>query len=126
MFHKPIHYLVKFEYLILAVLIALFYVKVGGYAWYWLIVLFFAFDISMVGYLFNSKVGAIVYNIGHSLIGPSLVAMLYIVTGSVPALFITLLWLFHIFVDRALGMGLKHPTSFHHTHLTPPAKTGKK
>ncbi len=126
MYHKALHTLVKFEYLLLAVLVAMFYIKVGEFAWYWLPVLFLAFDITMIGYLFNKRVGALIYNIGHSLVGPGLLAMFYVFTLSEAALFIALLWLFHIFVDRALGFGLKHPTGFGHTHMTAPAKSKKK
>jgi len=111
------------EYLIAAILVAIFYIYVGNFAWYWLPILFLLFDISAVGYLFNNRVGALLYNIGHSLIGPGILAGIYILTDSRALLFITLLWLFHIFVDRALGYGLKHVTGFHHTHL---GKIGKK
>lgn len=114
--------IVSLEYLIVAVLIAVFYIIVGEFAWYWLIILFFVFDISAVGYFFNPKVGAALYNIGHSIIGPGLLAIIYIGTTNQVILFITLVWLFHIFVDRALGYGLKHSTSFGHTHLGPVGK----
>ncbi|MDX2776619.1 DUF4260 domain-containing protein [Streptomyces caniscabiei] len=109
--------IVSIEYLLAAGIVVVFYLFVGGFAWYWIPILFIAFDISMVGYIVNNRVGAITYNIGHSLIGPALLMTLYIATESQPALFFTLLWLFHIFVDRALGYGLKHETGFHHTHL---------
>lgn len=71
----------------------------------------------MVGYLANSKAGALTYNIGHSLIGPALLVAVYIATSNQIVLFASLIWLFHILVDRALGYGLKHTTSFNHTHL---------
>ncbi len=118
--------IISLEYLTVAVLVALFYIVVGGFPWYWLVIFFFVFDLSAVGYFINPKVGAIVYNIGHSLIGPGLLAMVYIGTTNDAILFVTLVWLFHIFVDRALGYGLKHTTSFHHTHLGPIGKAKKK
>jgi hypothetical protein len=132
-------YIVKIEYLFAAVLVALFYVTVGHFDWWWLIVLFPIFDASMIGYIVNPHVGAITYNIVHSLVGPALLALIYIFTvGSTAAdtsrpyvadgllLFITLIWLFHIFVDRALGFGLKHDEGFHHTHLGKIGKAAKK
>lgn len=109
--------IVSGEYLFAAVLTGIFFVSVGGFEWYWLIVLFLLFDISAVGYLFNSTVGAFFYNLGHSLIGPGVVTAYYILTSNEAALFVALLWLFHIFVDRTLGFGLKHTKGFHHTHL---------
>lgn len=109
--------IVSTEYLVAAVLVAVFYVVVGNFAWYWLPVLFVVVDLSAVGYFFNNRIGALLYNIGHSLIGPAALVALYIGTTNQAVLFIALVWLFHIFVDRALGYGLKHTTSFNHTHL---------
>jgi hypothetical protein len=114
--------IISLEYLFAAVLTALFFVTVGRFDWWWLIVWFLIFDISMAGYLINRRIGALTYNMGHSLIGPAILAAIYIVTNNQAVLFITTLWLFHIFVDRALGYGLKHATGFEHTHL---GKIGK-
>lgn len=122
MFSKALHLIVKIEYLILAILVAVFYIKVGEFDWYWLPLLFLVFDISMVGYLVNPRVGAFLYNAGHSIVGPGLLATAYILSDYRALLFIATLWLFHIFVDRALGYGLKHSSNFKHTHLTPPSK----
>jgi hypothetical protein len=115
--------IVSAEYLFAAVLVGIFFVAVGGFDWWWLVVLFLAFDVSMAGYLVNNTVGAFTYNLGHSLIGPGLVATYFVMTSSEAALFVALLWLFHVFVDRTLGFGLKHAKGFHHTHL---GKIGKK
>lgn len=117
--------IVSIEYLLAALIVVVFYLFVGGFAWYWIPILFIAFDISMVGYAINNRIGAITYNVGHSLIGPALLMTFYIMTESQPALFITLLWLFHIFIDRALGYGLKHEAGFQHTHLGPIGKQSK-
>ena len=117
---------VSTEYLVAAILVAVFYVSVGNFAWYWLPVLFVVFDLSALGYVVNARIGALVYNIGHSLIGPTLLVALYIATTSQVVLFISLIWLFHIFVDRALGYGLKHTKGFEHTHLGPIGKAKKK
>ena len=114
---KLMQRIVSTEYLIAAILVALFYIVVGGFAWYWLPLLFLLFDVSALGYMVNNKIGALCYNIGHSLIGPALLTGIYVITDSRTALFIALLWLFHIFVDRALGYGLKHTSGFYHTHL---------
>ena len=133
------HYIVKLEYLFAAVLIAVFFVAVGHFNWWWLLLLFPLFDISMIGYLVNSHVGAITYNIVHSFIGPVLLTIIYILTAGHTAadssrpyvadnilLFAILAWLFHICVDRALGFGLKHKEGFHHTHLGKIGKEAKK
>lgn len=117
---------VSTEYLVAAILVAVFYVSVGNFAWYWLPILFIVVDLSMVGYLANSRLGALTYNIGHSLIGPTILVAFYIATTDQPTLFISLVWLFHILVDRALGYGLKHTTGFEHTHLGTIGKAKKK
>lgn len=118
--------IVHAEYLFAAVLTAIFFVVIGRFDWWWLIVLFLVFDISMVGYLINDKIGAFTYNIGHSIIGPTILAAAYIFTDNQALFFITLLWLFHIFVDRALGYGMKHTKGFQHTHLGKIGKAKKK
>ena len=119
---KIMKQIVSLEYLFAAVLVAVFFVSVGKFDWWWLFVLFIVFDISAIGYIINSRVGAFTYNVGHSIIGPAVLAAIYIATTSEAVLFATLLWLFHIFIDRMLGYGLKHTTSFQHTHL---GKIGK-
>ena len=117
---------VSTEYLVAAILVAVFYIVVGNFAWYWLLILFIVVDISAIGYFFNNRIGALLYNIGHSLIGPTALVALYIGTTNQIIIFIALVWLFHIFVDRALGYGLKHTTGFEHTHLGTIGKAKKK
>lgn len=109
--------IISLEYAIAAIIVVVFYLYVGQFAWYWIPLGFLAFDLSALGYLVNNKIGALIYNIGHSLIGPAILMAIYIVNENNTVFFITLLWLFHIFVDRALGYGLKHTAGFQHTHL---------
>lgn len=109
--------IISIESAIAATVVLVFYIYVGQFAWYWIPITFLVFDLSALGYLVNNKIGALTYNIGHSLVGPTILMVVYIVNENQAVFFVTLLWLFHIFVDRALGYGLKHATSFHHTHL---------
>lgn len=88
-----------------------------GFHWLVFVLLLFAFDIFMVGYLFNNKVGATVYNIGHSLILPCVAVAIALITDSRLLISLSLLWLAHIGLDRALGYGLKSNIGFRHTHL---------
>lgn len=102
--------------LIIGVIVAL------GYAWWWPLVLFLLFDVSMIGYLTNTAWGARLYNLGHSYLAPALLAGAYAalaVAGHTVAWIgiVAFSWMFHIAVDRALGYGLKHDDSFRHTHL---------
>ncbi len=88
-----------------------------GFAWYWLPVAFLLFDLSMVGYLFNNHIGAVLYNWGHSLLMPCLLLLINYYFDSRILSFFILVWFFHIGVDRALGFGLKLFKGFKHTHL---------
>jgi hypothetical protein len=126
MYGKLMKSIVSVEYALAAVFVLAFYVMVGHFDWWWLFVLFLVVDLSAIGYAISNRMGAFTYNLGHSIIGPALLAIIYIATSNNIVLFITLVWLFHIFVDRALGYGMKHAKGFHHTHLGPIGKARKK
>jgi uncharacterized protein DUF4260 len=84
----------------------------GGYA-----LLFFAPDLSMVGYLANPRLGAWTYNLIHH---KGLAFALYIFGSllSIPWLmFAGTLLLGHSSFDRVFGYGLKHEDAFQNTHL---------
>lgn len=79
--------------------------------------LLFAFDIFMVGYLINKRVGAHVYNLGHSLIGPAALLAAASYLNNWLGIAVSIIWVAHIGMDRALGYGLKTCAGFRHTHL---------
>jgi len=81
-------------------------------------VLFLVPDVSMVGYFFNARIGALVYNAVHTYIGPLFLGTYGIATDRRTALLLVLVWAAHIGMDRALGFGLKYPTEFKDTHLS--------
>ena len=84
--------------------------------WIWLL-LFFSPDISMLGYLVNTKVGAISYNIfHHKAIAIALVGMGFFMKIEV-VMVIGILLFAHSSFDRMMGYGLKHYSSFNDTHL---------
>jgi hypothetical protein len=71
----------------------------------------------MLGYLVSPRVGAAIYNLGHTYAIPLLLfATAY---GRQSPLFaaIALIWTAHIALDRMLGYGLKYPIKFNDTHL---------
>ncbi len=88
-----------------------------GFAWWWLLVLFLAFDLSMLGYLAGPAIGARAYNLVHAYVGPGLLGLVAVVGDLRWAAFVALLWAFHIGVDRTFGYGLKFADRFEHTHL---------
>lgn len=88
-----------------------------GLGWGTFALFFLVPDISFLGYLVGSKVGAISYNAAHSYIG----AVTCVVAGfALPAptlLCAGIIWCAHIGFDRALGYGLKYSEGFSFTHL---------
>lgn len=104
----------RVEGLTVLALAVLLYAR-GGHSWLLLAVLFLAPDLSFLGYLAGPRIGAAVYNLAHSYVGPGLAAALAVTTGRPPV--VALIWAAHIGFDRALGYGLKYATGFKDTHL---------
>jgi hypothetical protein len=101
----------------LAICIVALYHQPVHMAWWLWPLLFLLPDISTVGYLINTRVGAACYNIAHH----KAVAGLFICIGfffHLPVWFlIGFVFYGHSSFDRALGYGLKYADSFQHTHL---------
>ena len=102
--------------------VAAFVAGLALYGWlggWWLAVvpLLLLPDASMIGYLRGPRLGAITYNLVHNwaiglgILGLGLASD---ITGIALAGAILIA---HTGMDRALGYGLKLPTSFHDTHL---------
>lgn len=88
-----------------------------SYSWWVFPALLLLPDIGMLGYLVNTKAGAIVYNLFHNkaiAIAIMLVGMLYLGDG---CSLIGIILFSHAAMDRFLGYGLKYPDSFKNTHL---------
>ena len=87
------------------------------FAWWLFLVLFLAPDISMLGYLVNTIIGAYCYNFFHhkavgiiiGLVGFYLQNEIYMLAG--------IIIFGHSSFDRILGYGLKYTDSFKNTHL---------
>jgi hypothetical protein len=84
---------------------------------------FLLFDLCIIGYAINNKVGAHTYNAIHNATFPTLLIALGLIIETEWISILGICWTFHIAVDRTLGYGLKHEESFTHTHL---GKIGKK
>jgi hypothetical protein len=89
----------------------------AGYPWWLLVVLVLAPDLSMVGYLAGTTIGAAAYDAAHTYTLPVALAAVGLIAGADTAVQLGLIWLTHIGVDRAIGYGLKYPTGFKDTHL---------
>jgi hypothetical protein len=100
-----------------ALTLAVFAYRATGAGWLMFAILFLAPDLSMIGYLINERVGAWIYNFGHSYLTPSAVALLGIALGTTILWPIALIWAAHIGFDRLVGYGLKYSEAFGATHL---------
>lgn len=94
----------------------LYLYNLGLSVWVW-IPLFLSPDISMLGYLINTRVGAFTYNLfHHRAVGLALAFAGYFI--HIPLLLtIGILLVAHSSFDRMLDYGLKYTDSFKHTHL---------
>jgi len=89
-----------------------------GHGWATFALLFLVPDISMLGYLGGRKLGATIYNLGHTYALPAALAAYGLFQSQPLALDIALIWIAHIGFDRLIGYGLKYQTAFRHTHLS--------
>ena len=87
-------------------------------SWTLFALLFLVPDLSMLGYLVDLRWGARAYNAAHTLLVPALLAGVGLFVGGHTLYPLAAIWLAHIGADRALGYGLKYPTSFRETHLS--------
>lgn len=85
--------------------------------WWIFPVVLFVPDISMIGYLRNTKMGALSYNVSHSYFVPSLLVLFGWEWHHIVAIALGIIWFGHIGMDRVLGYGLKYDDSFKDTHL---------
>lgn len=107
--------LLRIEGATLLALSALLYGLNGG-NWLLFVLLFLLPDVSMLGYLAGSRVGAVSYNLFHTYAAPSLLAALGLLAENPLVVSVALVWFAHIGFDRMVGFGLKYPTGF----TTPP------
>jgi len=88
-----------------------------SFSWWWFISLILTPDIGMLGYAFNSKIGAITYNIFHH----KAIAIALYLSGiffqNVLLQLIGVILFSHASMDRFFSYGLKYFTAFNSTHL---------
>ncbi|THF85056.1 DUF4260 family protein [Deinococcus sp. KSM4-11] len=107
--------LLRVEGLALCVLCIAAFLHLGGHWGY--LFLGFAADLSFVGYLVGSRIGAALYNAVHSTVLPIALVAAGFILNQPQATLTGLVLLAHIGFDRAAGYGLKYPDAFGHTHL---------
>jgi hypothetical protein len=108
--------LLRLEGFVLFVVSVSLFFHLGGALWPFLLVLLVP-DLTMIGYALNVRVGAAVYNAGHTLALPVALGGAALLTDRLELVPFILIWTAHIGMDRMLGYGLKFPTYFADTHL---------
>ena len=89
----------------------------SSFSWWQFALLLLAPDLSMIGYLRDTAVGSLSYNVVHSYILPLALALVGLLSAGDLALQLALIWLAHIGMDRLVGYGLKYPDDFKATHF---------
>lgn len=92
-----------------------FYITEG--AWLWFFVLFLVPDISMVGYLKDKRIGAILYNIVHNFFTAFLMIAFGLILKNLVLQHLGIILLAHVGFDRFFGYGLKYKDNFKSTHI---------
>ncbi|WP_248928546.1 DUF4260 domain-containing protein [Paenibacillus hamazuiensis] len=108
--------LIKLENLVVFI-ICIFVFYRFDFSWVLFIILIFAPDISMVGYLKGNVVGARTYNLFHTYLLSTPVLLLGLVVHMDLLTEIGLIWTAHIGIDRFLGYGVKYDSGFKDTHI---------
>lgn len=98
-------------------LLAILSLRMNNAAWWWYLLLLVGPDISMMGYVFGNKTGAVVYNLFHH----KGIAIGIFIAG----VYFNIQWMMyagtilfgHSSLDRMLGYGLKYNKGFKFTHL---------
>lgn len=108
--------MLNIEGLAVAVFSVLAFFYLGG-VWWIFVVGFFAIDVSMIGYVWNNKIGAFVYNFFHIYPWSLVLIFLGMFMGELIYTQLGFVWMFHIGLDRAVGYGLKYSKGFNETHL---------
>jgi hypothetical protein len=88
-----------------------------GASWRLFAVMLLLPDLGLLGYFAGPRVGAFTYNALHTYFGPAGLAALAYFGVAPEAWPICLVWMAHIGMDRALGLGLKYSSAFKNTHL---------
>jgi hypothetical protein len=92
------------------------YGRVGG-SWVLFFITILVPDLSLLGYAAGTRVGAALYNLVHTYSLPLVLTVSGWLGGHALAVYVAVIWLTYISVDRMLGLGFKYSTGFKDTHL---------
>lgn len=109
--------ILRLEQLALFLFSIFMFARLTELPWYFYAGLFFTPDAAFLGYLINTKVGAVCYNFFHHQGLWILIAIIGFSTQLEWVLGLGLVYIGHSAFDRLFGYGLKYPDSFNNTHL---------
>jgi len=98
-------------------LLAIFLFSKLGFAWWWFPLLILVPDLSMLGYVVNTKLGAALYNLVHHKGVGILIGIIGYLMGNQVLMLSGIILFGHSSMDRLFGYGLKYNDNFKHTHL---------
>ena len=85
--------------------------------WLVFLLLLFTPDVAMIGYLVNTRLGSLIYNVVHTYTLALIIALIALALESTTGVSLGLILFAHIGIDRTMGYGLKYPTAFKDTHF---------
>jgi hypothetical protein len=88
-----------------------------GAPWWLVVPILLLPDASAIGYVAGPRIGSIAYNVVHNWAFGLAVLGVGLATGVAPIAILGAVAIAHVGMDRAVGYGLKLPTSFQDTHL---------
>jgi uncharacterized protein DUF4260 len=88
-----------------------------GAPWWLALPLLLLPDVSAIGYLAGPRTGASVYNAVHNWAFGLVILGIGLAADIAPIAILGAIAIAHVGMDRAVGYGLKLPTSFQDTHL---------
>ena len=88
-----------------------------SFSWWWYPALILLPDIGMLGYVVNTRIGALTYNLFHHKAIALGVWILGLYMGNEWIELSGIILFGHASMDRIFGYGLKYPDHFQHTHL---------
>jgi len=88
-----------------------------NFAWWWFPALLLVPDLSMIGYVINPAVGAVLYNLAHHKGLGVVIGLIGLMMGMQTLMLAGIILFAHSSMDRMFGYGLKYADSFKHTSL---------
>ena len=101
---------------VLAASIWFYFFQVNG-GWALFAVLILAPDLSMIGFVKDTRLGSITYNLMHNYILSVVAIIIGVATDTDLVTLLGLILSAHVGMDRALTYGLKYASDFKDTHM---------